>query len=84
MTAQYNAFVTRYRTDLRQNAKILKALFRREHGAAAQRMLDNYITGLANQASLESMGDDNFCAKALARFEALGYDDDEDQTAEVQ
>lgn len=83
LTAHYNTFVMRYRADLRKNAKILKALFRREHGARGQRMLDNFITGLANQASLDSMEDANFCAKALARFEALDHDT-EGQTATVK
>lgn len=83
MTSHYNAFVVRFRAELRANARILKALFHREHGAQAQRRLDAFMTGLANKASLDSMGDTHFCAKADARLEALTTDS-KGQTAEAQ
>ena len=76
----YNTFVHRFRPALSENARVLKAYFKRHHGSAATRRLDAFITGLANDASLASMGDRNFCVNALARFEAINRTD-EDQTA---
>jgi hypothetical protein len=76
----YNTFVKRFRPALKTNARVLKAYFTRLHGPMATRKLDDYITHLANEASLASMGDANFCANALRRFEAINHID-ADQTA---
>jgi hypothetical protein len=76
----YNTFVKRFRPALKTNARVLKAYFTRLHGPMATRKLDDYITHLANEASLASMGDTNFCANALRRFEAINHID-ADQTA---
>ena len=73
---------TTFRPALRTNAQVLKAYFKRLHGPMALRRLDDFITGLANEASLASMGDANFCVNALARFEAVNHTD-QDQTASV-
>jgi len=67
----YNTFVTRFRPMLSINARVLKSHFRQMHGPMAQKRLDAFITGLANEASLSSMGDAHFCVTALARFEAI-------------
>jgi hypothetical protein len=79
-TDQYNIFVTRFRPALSDNARVLKTYFKRQHGPMATRRLDAFITGLANDASLASMGDANFCTNALARIEAINYTD-QGQTA---
>jgi hypothetical protein len=76
----YNTFVKRFRPALRTNARVLKAYFTRLHGPMATRKLDDYITQLANEASLASMGDARFCANALRRFDAINHIDS-DQTA---
>ena len=77
---QYNIFITRFRPALSDNARVLKTYFKRQHGPMATRRLDAFITGLANDASLASMGDANFCTNALARIEAINYTD-QGQTA---
>ncbi len=79
-TDQYNIFITRFRPALSDNARVLKTYFKRQHGPMATRRLDAFITGLANDASLASMGDANFCTNALARIEAINYTD-QGQTA---
>lgn len=79
-TNQYNVFVTRFRPALADNARVLKAHFKRLHGPMATRRLDAFITGLANDASLASMGDVRFCTNSLARIEAINYTD-QGQTA---
>lgn len=66
--AEYNTFVQRFRPALSENARVLKAFFGRTHGAKAQGKLDDFITRLANDASLASMGDARFCVNALIRF----------------
>lgn len=80
--AHYNTFVTRFRPMLAENARVLKSHFRRLHGPMAQKRLDSFITGMANEASLASMGDANFCVNALDRFEAIN-DAGHNQTAAV-
>ncbi len=80
ITAHYNIFVSRFRPALRDNARVLKAYFRRLYGSAGQHKLDDFITRLANEASLASMGQPHFCTNALARFEAINHAD-QDQTA---
>lgn len=79
-TDQYNIFITRFRPALSDNARVLKTYFKRQQGPMATRRLDAFITGLANDASLASMGDANFCTNALARIEAINYTD-QGQTA---
>jgi hypothetical protein len=69
--AHYNTFVTHFRPMLADNARVLKSHFRRLHGPMAQKRLDSLITGLANEASLDSMGNPRFCINALERFEAV-------------
>ena len=51
ITAHYNIFVSRFRPALRDNARVLKAYFRRLYGSAGQHKLDDFITRLANEAS---------------------------------
>lgn len=78
--AYYNLFVERFRPALGENARVLKAHFRSIHGAVATRRMDDFMTRLANEASLSSMADRNFCDNSLARFEAISRVD-ENQTA---
>ncbi len=73
-TAHYNTFVTRFRADLRDSGKVLRSYFQRHHGNAAQRRFDEFMTALANDASLASMGDLHFCSKSLAKLEAIVHD----------
>lgn len=76
----YNTFVSRFRPALAYNARVLKIYFKRLHGPRATKSLDAFITGLANDASLASMDDTNFCANALTRFEMIN-NSDPNQTA---
>lgn len=78
--AHYNIFITRFRSMLGHNARLLKTYFRRLHGPMASRKLDTFITRLANEASLASMSDADFCLNALARFEVVNHTD-RNQTA---
>ncbi len=66
---QYNRAVKTYRKDLVRHGKVLRKMFRRDHGASAQRRLDKYITQLANDASARSNGDRaSYCRTATALF----------------
>lgn len=71
----YDTFVRRFRPALAENGRVLKTYFKRLHGARATRNLDDFITALANEASLSSMGDRNFCRNALVRFEVVNRND---------
>ena len=54
LRSQYNTAVRTFETDLVRHGKVLRKMFRRDHGASAQRRLDKYITQLANDASARS------------------------------
>lgn len=70
--SHYNRFVLRFRPALKHNGKVLKSYFHRRYGRrGGQRQLDAYITRVANEASLDSMGNPNFCTQSLTRFEAI-------------
>ncbi len=62
--AQYNAFVVKFRDDLMTHGHTLKSLFKRVHGANAERRLATFVTKLANDASQRSREAVNFCMEA--------------------
>jgi hypothetical protein len=77
--SQYNDFVVRFQSALARNGRALDSLFRRLYGAAAERHLNRFITELANDASIDSIGNrEHFCADAQATFIRLaGLRDEE-------
>lgn len=69
---QYNDFVVRFQSALARNGRALDGTFRRIYGAAAERQLNRFITELANDDSIASIGDRaRFCADAQATFVKL-------------
>ena len=70
MRQQYNAAIRAYQKDLVRHGKVLRSMFRRDHGASAQRRLDKYITQLANDASARSNDDRaTYCQTAESLFD---------------
>ncbi len=65
MSDHYNAFVRRFGDVLTRNASVL-----REH-LRSERALDRFMTELANEASMRSLGQQDVCAQALPRFEEV-------------
>jgi hypothetical protein len=66
---QYNTAVRTFEKDLVRHGKALRKMFRRDHGASAQRRLDKYITQLANDASRRSNHDRaSYCRTATTLF----------------
>ena len=70
MHDRYNAFVTRWQSDLAGAHRNLSGYFNRAYGGRGQRELNEYITSLANAQSQEGirLGSD-FCAKVGPLFE---------------
>ena len=67
---RYNKAVRSFEKELVAHGKVLRAMFRRNHGASAQRRLDIYITQLANDASARSNYDRlTYCRTAAALFD---------------
>ncbi|MSO93816.1 MAG: hypothetical protein EXQ86_10510 [Rhodospirillales bacterium] len=66
--SQYNAFVIKFRDDLVSHGHALKSLFKRVHGAQADRRLATFVTRLANDASVKSREVANFCSEAFTFF----------------
>lgn len=66
---QYNRAVRTFEKELVGHGKVLRKMFRRSHGASAQRHLDRYITRLANEASARSNYDRvTYCRTAASLF----------------
>jgi len=64
---QYDAFIGRFDDLLNRSGRALVSYFQRSHGSRGTRELNDYVTALANRASLESMQDRTaFCLDALA------------------
>ena len=69
LRSQYNTAVRAFEKDLVRHGKILRKIFRRDHGSSAQRRLDKYITQLANDASARSNIDRaTYCRTATSLF----------------
>ena len=69
--SKYNAFVYRYRPALKRNGRALRVIFKRNYGASGKRRLDDYVTRLANEASMRSMQQSEFCATAGRKLDAV-------------
>lgn len=67
----YNRFVRRFGDDLLRNAKVLKGHFRRTHGAGHGKAFDSFVTELANDASMRSLSENNYCAGTVPRFQEV-------------
>jgi hypothetical protein len=72
MHDRYNAFVTRFQSDLAGAHRHLTGYFNRVHGRSAQRDLNQYITALANAQSQEGirLGSD-FCGRVGPMFDRV-------------
>jgi hypothetical protein len=72
MHDRYNAFVTRFQSDLAGAHRNLTGYFNRVHGRSAQRDLNQYLTALANAQSQESirLGSD-FCGRIGPLFDRV-------------
>ncbi|MFT5180376.1 MAG: hypothetical protein ACI8S3_000249 [Alphaproteobacteria bacterium] len=67
---RYNKAMRTFQNELVGHGKVLRSIFRRNHGASAQRQLDKYITQLANDASARSNYDRiSYCRTATALFD---------------
>lgn len=66
----YNTFVSRNQRELGQAYRQVAGHFRRVHGAAGQRQLDQFITTLANAQSQEGIRQgSHFCQNAAPLFQ---------------
>ncbi|MGH6720357.1 MAG: hypothetical protein ACREER_13675 [Alphaproteobacteria bacterium] len=68
----YNAFVARFQPTLAVHGKALKAYFKRAHGGGWNTVLDEFVTRLANEASLRGMQNlSTFCTESKRLFHAV-------------
>jgi len=72
MHDRYNAFVTRFQSDLAGAHRNLTGYFNRVHGRSAQRDLNEYITALANAQSQEGIRlGSHFCGRIGPLFDQV-------------
>jgi hypothetical protein len=69
--SKYNTFILRYRPAFRRNGRTLRAIFKRNYGNGGKRRLDDYVTRLANEASVRSMERSEFCEVAGRKLDAV-------------
>lgn len=65
----FNRFVTLYRGDFLDSDQALKRYFARENGSGADDAYNAYKTRLANDSSLRSLHDPQFCRAAAIAFD---------------
>lgn len=69
---RYNAFVSRYRTDLVSEEKALNSYFGRAFGRRGQQEHDDYVTSLANvQSEADTKQGTAFCQKNMGLFDQV-------------
>lgn len=72
MGDRYNAFVTRWQSDLAGAHRNLTGYFNRAYGARGQSQLNEYITSLANAQSQEGIRQgSHFCGRIAPLFEKV-------------
>jgi hypothetical protein len=69
--SKYNTFILRYRPAFQRNGRTLRAIFKRNYGNGSKRRLDDYVTRLANEASVRSMERSEFCEVAGRKLDAV-------------
>ena len=70
-SANYNAFVSRYKNELTNYGKTMQDLFKRVHGGNAFSQINSFVTRVANEASLKMAQNTHFCEDAGQMFETL-------------
>ncbi len=69
---RYNAFITRFRTDLGVQEKALNTYFSRYYGRSGQKAHDDYVTQLANEQSDDGLkAGTAFCARNVGMFDEV-------------
>ena len=69
---RYNAFITRFRTDLGVEEKALNTYFSRFYGRSGQKAHDDYVTQLANEQSSDGLkAGTAFCARNVGMFDEV-------------
>ena len=58
---KYNQIMRQYSKDLAAHSIVVQQYFRRTHGLSHRRDLRKYVTGMANQYSLNSFSEPEFC-----------------------
>jgi hypothetical protein len=69
---RYNAFVTKYKTDIGKEGATLQAFFQKAYGGAGRTQMNRFVTDLANNSSnysLEHIG--LYCQETGKTFDAL-------------
>ena len=69
---KYNAFITKYKTDLQREDKSLNAYFSRAYGRSASKQRDDYVTQLANSHSQIGVKQGSlYCAQNVDAFDEV-------------
>ena len=72
MRQNYNLMVTKFEDELVAHGRVLRQMFRRDHGRSAQKALDGFVTQLANDASIRStQARQEFCVNADQVFTSV-------------
>lgn len=69
---RYNAFISRYRSNISENEKSLNTYFARNYGRQAQKQHDSFITSLANAQSQQGLRQGTlFCDERTPMFDEV-------------
>ncbi len=69
---RYNAFITRFHSDLGVQEKALNTYFSRSYGKSGQKAHDDYVTQLANEQSSDGLkAGTAFCERNVSMFDEV-------------
>lgn len=65
----YNSIVARFGDELATRGRSLRGIFKRLHGEKAEQRLNRFVTRLANEASMRSLRQPDYCDGAVTLFD---------------
>ncbi len=70
MIDRYNAFATKFNSELTQEGRALKGYFLKTYGRGGEHALDQFTTRLYNETVVRGAGD-HFCAETTVLFDTV-------------
>lgn len=75
LSGRYNAFIRKFGKEIGANADVLRGYFSRAYGSGHARKMDSFVTSLANDAVMRTLGETGFCDNMTPVFDkVLGLD----------
>lgn len=71
LAGRYNTFIRKFGGEIGNNAEVLRGYFKRSYGGGHARKMDAYVTSLANDAVMRTIGETSFCENTAQVFDKV-------------